>query len=187
MLHEKQSRDSETGDPESKHMKQPRRQLHPPRRTMELRRYAITDLIDDLRDATDPLEQRLVAFALFERIAELMLLSERAGSARASICRVVFAYQMRRVRTPPPARLSTATSVRSPTEPRRNSTAPVGESKQGSSVESWSRSRGLPTAPLRASRRVGSRVSISTLQSQLAGHGAEDPQYVTAEQPVTPR
>ena len=44
---------------------------------MELRRYAITDLIDDLRDATDPLEQRVVAFALFERIAELMLLSER--------------------------------------------------------------------------------------------------------------
>lgn len=43
---------------------------------MELRRYAITELIDDLRDAHS-LEQRVVAFALFERAAELMLLSER--------------------------------------------------------------------------------------------------------------
>ncbi|MBO0980623.1 NUDIX domain-containing protein [Microbacterium sp. SD291] len=40
------------------------------------RRYVITDLLDDLRDAIDPLERRAVASALFERIAELMLLSD---------------------------------------------------------------------------------------------------------------
>lgn len=39
-----------------------------------LRRYMITDLLDDLRDATDVLEQRVIAGTLFERIAELMLL-----------------------------------------------------------------------------------------------------------------
>lgn len=39
------------------------------------RRYVITDVLDDLRDATDPLEQRAVASVLFERIAELMLLT----------------------------------------------------------------------------------------------------------------
>lgn len=44
---------------------------------LELRRYAITDLIDDLRDATDPLERHVVAFTLFERTAELILLTER--------------------------------------------------------------------------------------------------------------
>ncbi len=41
------------------------------------RRYVITDVLDDLRDATDPLEQQVEAAVLFERIAELMLLSER--------------------------------------------------------------------------------------------------------------
>ncbi|MFK3679473.1 nucleotidyltransferase domain-containing protein [Microbacterium sp. NPDC090218] len=40
------------------------------------RRYVITDLLDDLRDATDPLEQQVVASLLFERMAELMLLSD---------------------------------------------------------------------------------------------------------------
>lgn len=40
------------------------------------RRYVITDLLDDLRDATDPLERRVVASALFERTAELILLGE---------------------------------------------------------------------------------------------------------------
>lgn len=43
---------------------------------LDLRRYAITDLIDDLRDATDPLERYVVASAVFERTAELMLLNE---------------------------------------------------------------------------------------------------------------
>lgn len=38
------------------------------------RRYVITDLLDDLQDATDPLEQNVVAGLLFERMAELMLL-----------------------------------------------------------------------------------------------------------------
>ncbi len=41
------------------------------------RRYVITDILDDLRDATDPLEQQVEASILFERISELMLLSER--------------------------------------------------------------------------------------------------------------
>ncbi|WP_315068293.1 nucleotidyltransferase domain-containing protein [uncultured Microbacterium sp.] len=41
------------------------------------RRYMITDLLDDLRDATDELERRVVADVLFERIAELMLLGDR--------------------------------------------------------------------------------------------------------------
>ncbi|WP_309101982.1 nucleotidyltransferase domain-containing protein [Microbacterium sp.] len=39
------------------------------------RRYVITDLLDDLRDGTDPLERHVVASLLFERTAELMLLS----------------------------------------------------------------------------------------------------------------
>lgn len=43
---------------------------------LDLRRYVITDLVDDLRDATDPLERHVVASALFERTAELMLLTE---------------------------------------------------------------------------------------------------------------
>ncbi|MFJ4224791.1 hypothetical protein [Microbacterium sp. NPDC089695] len=38
------------------------------------RRYVITDVLDDLRDATDPLERRVEASLLFERTAELMLL-----------------------------------------------------------------------------------------------------------------
>ncbi len=40
------------------------------------RRYVITDLLDDLQDATDPLERHVVAGLLFERIAELMLLAD---------------------------------------------------------------------------------------------------------------
>ncbi|WCD92422.1 hypothetical protein [Microbacterium sp. nov. GSS16] len=39
-----------------------------------LRRYIITDLLDDLRDATDPLEKQVISGLLFERTAELMLL-----------------------------------------------------------------------------------------------------------------
>lgn len=41
------------------------------------RRYVITDLLDDLRDASDPMERHAGAFALFEKTAELMLLSNR--------------------------------------------------------------------------------------------------------------
>ncbi len=44
---------------------------------LELRRYAITDLLDDLRDATDTLERHVIAFTLFQRTAELVLLTER--------------------------------------------------------------------------------------------------------------
>lgn len=42
---------------------------------LALRRYVITDLLDDLRDATDPLEQTVIAALLYERVAELMLLA----------------------------------------------------------------------------------------------------------------
>lgn len=41
---------------------------------LEFRRYVITDQLDDLRDARDPLEQRVIAGLVFERTAELMLL-----------------------------------------------------------------------------------------------------------------
>ncbi|WP_144877339.1 nucleotidyltransferase domain-containing protein [Microbacterium sp. 1.5R] len=39
------------------------------------RRYVITDVLDDLRDSEDPLERRVEASILFERTAELMLLT----------------------------------------------------------------------------------------------------------------
>ncbi|WP_336500562.1 nucleotidyltransferase domain-containing protein [Microbacterium paraoxydans] len=42
---------------------------------LRFRRYVVTDLLDDLLDATDPLEQRVVASLLFERVAEMMLLT----------------------------------------------------------------------------------------------------------------
>lgn len=42
---------------------------------LALRRYAITDLLDDLNDTTNPLEGRIVAHDLFTRLGELMLLS----------------------------------------------------------------------------------------------------------------
>ncbi len=39
------------------------------------RRYVITDLLDDYRDATAPVERHLLAALLYERIAELILLT----------------------------------------------------------------------------------------------------------------
>ncbi len=42
---------------------------------LEFRRYVITDVLDDLRDATDPLERQVLAATLFDRTAELMLLA----------------------------------------------------------------------------------------------------------------
>lgn len=44
---------------------------------LALRRYVITDLLDDLRDATDELERNVIAWTLFSRVAELVLLTER--------------------------------------------------------------------------------------------------------------
>lgn len=44
---------------------------------LAVRRYAITDLVDDLRDASDELEQSAVAWTLFEKLGELMLLTDR--------------------------------------------------------------------------------------------------------------
>ncbi|MEL5989697.1 nucleotidyltransferase domain-containing protein [Microbacterium phosphatis] len=42
---------------------------------LSLRRYIVTDLLDDLRDATDPIERQVVASLLYERLAELILLA----------------------------------------------------------------------------------------------------------------
>lgn len=42
---------------------------------LDFRRYVITELLDDLRDAGDPLERHMLAARLFEKTAELMLLS----------------------------------------------------------------------------------------------------------------
>jgi predicted nucleotidyltransferase len=42
---------------------------------LDLLRYAVTDLLDDLADATDPLEARLIASALFEKTSVLLLLA----------------------------------------------------------------------------------------------------------------
>lgn len=41
---------------------------------LAMRRYVITDLIDDLTDATDPVERHVIALTLYERLAELILL-----------------------------------------------------------------------------------------------------------------
>ncbi|GAA1741705.1 nucleotidyltransferase domain-containing protein [Microbacterium paludicola] len=40
----------------------------------EMRRYIVTDVLGDLRDATDPLERHLLAALLFERLGQLLLL-----------------------------------------------------------------------------------------------------------------
>lgn len=42
-----------------------------------LLRYVVSDVLDDLRDAVDPLERHVLAATLFEKTAELMLLAER--------------------------------------------------------------------------------------------------------------
>ena len=42
---------------------------------LALRRYIVADLIDDVRDARDPVERHIIAAMLYERSAELMLLS----------------------------------------------------------------------------------------------------------------
>ncbi|WP_203135800.1 nucleotidyltransferase domain-containing protein [Microbacterium sp. JZ31] len=42
---------------------------------LDMRRYIVTDVVDDLRDATDPLERRVLAATLFERLGELLLVS----------------------------------------------------------------------------------------------------------------
>ncbi|WP_350349407.1 nucleotidyltransferase domain-containing protein [Agromyces sp. G08B096] len=42
---------------------------------IDLLRYAITDLLDDLADTADPLERRIVADTLLQRVAELALVT----------------------------------------------------------------------------------------------------------------
>lgn len=51
---------------------------------LAFRRYVITDLLDDLRDSTSPIEIRVLEGLLYERIAELILLSggEWIGSGK---------------------------------------------------------------------------------------------------------
>jgi hypothetical protein len=44
---------------------------------LDFRRYVITDVLDDFTDASDPLERRVLAALLFERVAELILLTNR--------------------------------------------------------------------------------------------------------------
>lgn len=44
---------------------------------LDLLRYHVTDVLDDLRDATDALERHVIAATLFETTAQLMLLAER--------------------------------------------------------------------------------------------------------------
>lgn len=56
-----------------------RRLLHagasPSREQLEMKRYVVTDVCDDLHDATDPLEERVLMSLLFSETAELALLS----------------------------------------------------------------------------------------------------------------
>ena len=68
-----------------------------------MRRYAITDLIDDLRDATDELERNTVAWNLFEKTAELMLISDRRWIGTGK-------YLPRRLRELSPSRTESLTS-----------------------------------------------------------------------------
>lgn len=65
---------------------------------LEFRRYVITDVLDDLRDATDPLERQVLAATLFDRTAELMLLSAGAWLGTGK-------YLPRRLRELPVARV----------------------------------------------------------------------------------
>lgn len=41
---------------------------------LAMRRYAVTDLIDDLSDAADPVEKHIIAFTLYQQLSELILL-----------------------------------------------------------------------------------------------------------------
>ncbi|WP_345752428.1 nucleotidyltransferase domain-containing protein [Microbacterium rhizophilus] len=41
---------------------------------LDLRRYIVTDVLDDLRDAADPLERHVLAALLFDRLGQLLLL-----------------------------------------------------------------------------------------------------------------
>lgn len=42
---------------------------------LAMKRYIVTDVLDDLQDATDPLETRVLAHTLFREVAELALLA----------------------------------------------------------------------------------------------------------------
>ena len=65
---------------------------------LDFRRYVITDVLDDLRDATDPLERKVLAATLFERTAELMLLTAGKWIGTGK-------YLPRRLRELPPERV----------------------------------------------------------------------------------
>ncbi|MDP3953175.1 nucleotidyltransferase domain-containing protein [Microbacterium sp.] len=65
---------------------------------LDFRRYVITDVLDDLRDASDPLERKVLAATLFERTAELMLLTAGKWIGTGK-------YLPRRLRELPPERV----------------------------------------------------------------------------------
>ncbi|WP_404475583.1 nucleotidyltransferase domain-containing protein [Microbacterium aerolatum] len=65
---------------------------------LRFRRYVITDVLDDLRDASDPLERAVLAATLFDRTAELMLLTAGKWIGTGK-------YLPRRLRELPPERV----------------------------------------------------------------------------------
>lgn len=65
---------------------------------LAFRRYVITDVLDDLRDASDALERQVLAATLFERTAELMLLNAGMWIGTGK-------YLPRRLRELPPERV----------------------------------------------------------------------------------
>lgn len=69
----------------------------PSTQQIDVLRYVVTDLLDDLTDATDPLERRVVAGTLFEKTAALMLLTARQWLGTGK-------YAARRLRQWDPAR-----------------------------------------------------------------------------------
>lgn len=70
---------------------------------LAMRRYAITNLLDDLRDSVDALERSVIAWTLFEKVAEVMLLTERRWIGTGK-------YLPRRLRELSPGRTDRLTS-----------------------------------------------------------------------------
>ncbi|MGV3714354.1 nucleotidyltransferase domain-containing protein [Pseudolysinimonas sp.] len=70
---------------------------HVEQHAIDLRRYMATDLLDDLIDATDAFERRLLADALFSSLAEIMLLANGQWLGRGKwLSRRLFAWEFSR-------------------------------------------------------------------------------------------